>query len=79
MDLMFKILPFNYTQPPKLLFCLSSFITLDVETVQKTVADIWSHEVNKYHIDDTFLMCKFPDDELIYKASFSTSLQHLHN
>ncbi|KAG0707129.1 hypothetical protein DFH29DRAFT_871913 [Suillus ampliporus] len=54
---------------PELLFCLSGFTTSDVAIVCKAVVDVWAHDDNRHHIEDTFSMCSFPDDELVYKAT----------
>ncbi|KAG1726278.1 uncharacterized protein EDB91DRAFT_1086840 [Suillus paluster] len=68
-DITFEALPFNCATPPELLFCLSGFTTPDADIVRKTVIDIWAYDDNRCHIDDTFSMCGFPDDELVYKAT----------
>ncbi|KAG2121776.1 hypothetical protein BD769DRAFT_1671176 [Suillus cothurnatus] len=68
-DITFEALPFNCTQPPELLFCLSEFTTSDPELVRKTVTDVWSHDAHRHDIDDIFSQCGFQDDELVYKAT----------
>ncbi|KAG2336711.1 hypothetical protein BDR05DRAFT_953168 [Suillus weaverae] len=67
-DITFEVLPFSCTNPPELLFCLSGFMTSDIDIVRKAIMDIWSHDDNRHHIEDTFSMCGFPDDKLVYKA-----------
>ncbi|KAG1747277.1 hypothetical protein EDD22DRAFT_958249 [Suillus occidentalis] len=68
-DITFEALPFNCITPPELLFCLSGFTTSDVDIVRKAVVDVWAHDENRHHIDDTFSRCSFPDDEMVYKAT----------
>ncbi|KAG2751352.1 hypothetical protein P692DRAFT_20727477 [Suillus brevipes Sb2] len=68
-DITFEALPFNCSQPPELLFCLSGFTTSDTDLVRKAVADVWSHEDHRHEIDDIFSQCGFQDDELVYKAT----------
>ncbi|KAG2756085.1 hypothetical protein P692DRAFT_20934485 [Suillus brevipes Sb2] len=68
-DITFEALPFGCSNPPELLFCLSGFTTSDTDIVRKAVVDVWSHDDNRNHIEDTLSMCGFPDDELVYKAT----------
>ncbi|KAG1875470.1 hypothetical protein DFJ58DRAFT_836095 [Suillus subalutaceus] len=73
-DITFEALPFNCTHPPELLFCLSGFTTSNTDVVRKAVVDVWAHNNNRHHIDNTFSMCgfpncSFPDEELVYKAT----------
>ncbi|KAG1740689.1 hypothetical protein EDB19DRAFT_1908435 [Suillus lakei] len=68
-DITFEALPFNCSQPPELLFCLSGFTTSDTDLVRKAVADVWSHDNHRHDIDDIFSQCGFQDDELVYKAT----------
>ncbi|KAG2154431.1 uncharacterized protein EDB93DRAFT_1248232 [Suillus bovinus] len=69
MDITFEVLPFNCPNPPELLFCLSSFTTLDANVIHKTIVDVWAYDDNRHHIDGIFSMCGFPDNELVYKAT----------
>ncbi|KAG2131744.1 hypothetical protein DEU56DRAFT_914310 [Suillus clintonianus] len=68
-DLTFEALPFNCTHPPDLLFGLSGFTTLDTATILQAVTETWSHDENRYRIEELFSKCGLPDDELIYKAT----------
>ncbi|KAG1813450.1 hypothetical protein EV424DRAFT_1541757 [Suillus variegatus] len=69
-DLTFEALPFNCIHPPELLFCLSGFTTLDVETILQAVTDTWSKDENHRRIEGLFSKCSLPDDELVYKAVY---------
>ncbi|KAG2148755.1 uncharacterized protein EDB93DRAFT_1250189 [Suillus bovinus] len=68
-DITFEALPFNCSHPPELLFCLSGFTISDVETVRKTVEDVWSEDENRYSINDLFSMSEIQEETLIYKAT----------
>ncbi|KIK31852.1 hypothetical protein CY34DRAFT_19504 [Suillus luteus UH-Slu-Lm8-n1] len=68
-DITFEALPFNCSQPPELLFCLSGFTTSDTDLVRKAVTDVWAHDNHRHDIDDIFSQCGFQDDELVYKAT----------
>ncbi|KAG1766588.1 hypothetical protein EDD22DRAFT_844912 [Suillus occidentalis] len=68
-DITFEALPFNCTNPPELLFCLTGFTTPDAGIVRRTIAEVWASDENRHRIDDIFSMCGIQNDELVYKAT----------
>ncbi|KAG1847242.1 hypothetical protein C8R48DRAFT_677591 [Suillus tomentosus] len=69
LDITFEALPFSCLQPPEFLFCLSGFTTSNTETVLKAVSDVWTHDENRYRINDIFSMSEIVEEELVYKAT----------
>ncbi|KAG1870489.1 hypothetical protein C8R48DRAFT_770940 [Suillus tomentosus] len=68
-DITYEALPFNCSQTPELLFCLSGFTTSDTTIIRKTVADVWAKDENRGFINDIFSMSEICEEELVYKAT----------
>ncbi|KAG2103731.1 uncharacterized protein F5147DRAFT_654640 [Suillus discolor] len=68
-DVTYKALPFNCSQTPELLFCLSGFTTSDTNIIRKMVADVWALDENRGYINDIFFMSEICKEEMVYKAT----------